>query len=50
MSMDPDSIEGKLEVARQKKATADTAFKAGNLTDGRWRNQRQTHLFGFALH
>ncbi|KAI0001412.1 hypothetical protein BJV74DRAFT_818460 [Russula compacta] len=33
MSMDFNSIEGKLEVARQKKATADAAFKAGNLTD-----------------
>ena len=36
MSMDPDSIEGKLEVARQKKATGDAAFKAGNLTDGQY--------------
>lgn len=35
MTMDPDSIEGKLEVARQKKATGDAAFKAGNLTDGK---------------
>ena len=34
MSMDPDSIESKLEVAREKKATGDAAFKAGNLTDG----------------
>jgi len=33
MTMDPDSIEDKLEVARQKKATGDAAFKAGNLTD-----------------
>ena len=34
MSMDPDSIESKLEVAREKKAIGDAAFKAGNLTDG----------------
>lgn len=34
--MDPDSIESKLEVAREKKATGDAAFKAGNLTDGKY--------------
>jgi hypothetical protein len=33
--MDPDTTESKMEVARQKKATADAAFKAGNLTDGK---------------
>ena len=34
--MDPDSIESKLGVAREKKATGDAAFKAGNLTDGKY--------------
>jgi len=33
MALDPDSIESKLEVARQKKATGDAAFKAGDLTN-----------------
>jgi len=40
--MDPDSIESKLEVARQKKATGDAAFKAGNLTDGTCYDHLQT--------
>ncbi|KAI0300908.1 hypothetical protein BC826DRAFT_991249 [Russula brevipes] len=31
--MDSETIENKLEIARQKKASADAAFKAGNLTD-----------------
>jgi len=31
--MELDTIESKLEVARQKKATADAAFKAGDLTN-----------------
>jgi hypothetical protein len=35
MVMDPDRIEKNLETARQKKATGDAAFKAGNLSDGR---------------
>jgi hypothetical protein len=35
MSLDPESTESKLEVAHQKKATGDAAFKAGNLTDGK---------------
>jgi len=34
MSLDPESTENRLDVARQKKATGDAAFKAGNLTDG----------------
>jgi hypothetical protein len=42
--MDPDAIESKMEVARQKKATADAAFKAGNLTDGKHYVHRQTPL------
>lgn len=44
MSMDPDSIESKLEVARQKKATGDAAFKAGNLTDGKYYDYLRTIL------
>jgi hypothetical protein len=32
--MDPDVTESRLEVARQKKATGDAAFKAGDLTEG----------------
>jgi len=34
--MELETIESKLEVARQKKATGDTAFKAGDWTEGRW--------------
>lgn len=33
MSTDPETIERNLETARQKKATGDAAFKAGNLPD-----------------
>jgi hypothetical protein len=32
--MDPESIKNKLEVAHQKKATGDAAFKDGNWSDG----------------
>jgi hypothetical protein len=35
MAMDPDTTEKNLETARQKKATGDAAFKAGNLPEGR---------------
>ncbi|KAI9456003.1 TPR-like protein [Russula earlei] len=33
MSVDPEALESRLEVARQKKVTGDAAFKSGNLTD-----------------
>ncbi|KAF8486065.1 hypothetical protein DFH94DRAFT_710122 [Russula ochroleuca] len=33
MAMDPDTTEKNLETARQKKATGDAAFKAGNLPE-----------------
>ena len=42
MASDPDSIESKLEVARQKKATGDAAFKAGDLTDGTYYDRPRT--------
>ena len=42
MALDPDSIESKLEVARQKKATGDAAFKAGDLTDGAYCDRPRT--------
>jgi len=35
MSTDPETVERNLETARQKKATGDAAFKAGNVLDGR---------------
>jgi hypothetical protein len=35
MTTDPDTTEKNLETARQKKATGDAAFKAGNLPEGR---------------
>ena len=35
MAVDPDKIDRNLEIARQKKATGDVAFKSGNLPDGR---------------
>jgi hypothetical protein len=35
MAVDPDTMERNLETARQKKATGDTAFKAGDLPNGR---------------
>jgi hypothetical protein len=35
MSTDPETVERNLETARQKKATGDAAFKAGNVSDGR---------------
>jgi hypothetical protein len=34
MSTDPSTTEIKLKFAREKKAIGDTAFKAGNITDG----------------
>jgi hypothetical protein len=34
MAIDSDKIEENLETARQRKATGDAAFKAGNLPDG----------------
>jgi hypothetical protein len=42
--MDSEAIENKLEIARQKKASADAAFKAGNLTDGKCYDQSRRTL------
>jgi hypothetical protein len=42
--MDSETIENKLEIARQKKASADAAFKAGNLTDGKCNDQSRRTL------